>query len=294
MANNTIAVIADCDETLAPDTTEQLLKAFKVDPEPFFKKDVPSLIKNGFDPCLAYLHQIISLTQDNGPLVELTKEKIIEVGKNLEFYEGIPENFGILKQEIEETKAYKEIGIRVQFYVVSSGIEELLLASKLNQQNIINGIFGCSFFYDEKGHIICLKRVISFTDKTRYLFLIQKGRAGEDYRNRPYIVNEPMETENRPIPFCNMIYLGDGPSDIPCMSLLQSQPADDRGYVIGILSKNKPFKSWALGYGRRANITVPQGFSKDSHGFNQLREALINTAEEIKRRNISRKPIPEF
>jgi hypothetical protein len=294
MNNNTIAVVADCDDTLAPDTIHQLLKILGVDPIPFFSNDVPELIRDGFDPCLAYLHKLTLLTKDGGPLKDLKKDSIIDAGKKLSFYEGVPEIFGALKREFEEDKTYKDLGLRVKFFVVSSGLEELLLASKLNQPEIIDGIFGCSLAYDDEGKIVCLKRVISFTDKTRFLFLIQKGKTGEQFRNQPYIVNELMEQDERPVPFSNMIYLGDGPSDIPCMSLLQNQPINNRGYVIGILNRQKPVRSWALGYGRRANITVPQGFGKDSDGYYQLKEAIKYIAEDIKRRNTSKRPVPEF
>src|SRR5438477_6009102 len=79
----------------------------------------------------------------------------------------------------------------------------------------------------------------------------------------------------------NMVYLGDGPSDIPCMSVITK--AQETGYVIGILSKQKPYKTWALGYGRRANVTVPADFRKGEHAYMQLRETVIQFAKGIQR-----------
>jgi hypothetical protein len=76
-----------------------------------------------------------------------------------------------------------------------------------------------------------------------------------------------------------MIYLGDGPSDIPCMSLLNKEG----GFVIGLLDEENPNKTWALGYGRRANLTVPQDFGPESHGYRHIRQALIQRADDIRR-----------
>jgi hypothetical protein len=111
------------------------------------------------------------------------------------------------------------------------------------------------------------------------VFSIQKGLVGVDYANTPYAVNEPMAPDERRIPLANMIYVGDGPSDIPCMSLLEQS----EGHVIGILSKDIPDKTWALGFGRRAHITVPPDFREGEHAFLQLREALHYKAEMIAR-----------
>jgi hypothetical protein len=87
-----------------------------------------------------------------------------------------------------------------------------------------------------------------------------------------------MDAQERPIPLKNVIYMGDGPSDIPCMSIVQRA----KGYVIGILSKQEPNRSWALAYGRRAYITVPPDFRPGEHGFVQLRQAVMQIAERIK------------
>ena len=200
----------------------------------------------------------------------------------------MPDCFSRLKKEIEEEPDFRSVGIRVEFYVISSGIQELISASAL--ADVVHSIWACSFDYDADGHLLFPKRVISFTDKTRYLYLIQKGKVGSEFDGQPYIVNEPMSHEERPIPFKNMIYLGDGPSDIPCMSLLQSK----QGFVIGILSEGSPYKTWALGYGRRANVTVPADFEEGQHGYRQLKQAVVGKANEIRRELAGGAPVPGF
>jgi hypothetical protein len=120
---------------------------------------------------------------------------------------------------------------------------------------------------------------VSFTEKTRFVFNIEKGLVGEHFVNQPYAVNNPMGPDERPVPIRNMIYLGDGPSDIPCMSII-GKPGG--GYVIGILSKDVAYKTWALGYGRRAHVTVPPDFRDSEYGWGQLHEAVMQIAEKIK------------
>lgn len=285
MAHNTIAIVADCDDRLAPDTTIQLLEARGVNAAEFFSKTVAPLVEAGWDPALAYLHKIAELSTKK-EIEPLTRDAITDLGRALVFYEGVPACFSSLREEIENDGAFRGYGIRIEFFVISGGIEELIRASPL--EDTAQAIWGCSYEYDESGTLLHPKRVISFTDKTRYLFLIQKGKFADDFRNRPYVVNEPMDEDERPIPFRNMIYIGDGPSDIPCMSLVRGQG----GYVMGILSKDKPFKTWALGYGRRANITVPPDFKPGGYAFDQLRVALADRATDIKARLSGARPVP--
>jgi len=247
--------------------------------------DVAALISDGWDPALAYLTELSRQGQKLDP--PLTQSRVKEVAAGLSFYPGIPDCFEQLKDQIESEPKYRDYGIRVEFYVISGGIEELIASSPLRPA--LHDLWGCSFAYDSEGRIAGPKRALSFTDKTRYVFNIQKGKVGEEFKNQPYVVNEPMEQHERSVPFSNMVYLGDGPSDIPCMSLLQN----NGGYVIGILSQDKPFKSWALGYGRRAHLTVPPEFEPGQYGFVQLHQALVGKADDICRRLLGSAPVPE-
>lgn len=285
MAQNTIAVIADCDDTLAPDTTGQLLSLFGLEPTDVFR-EAAELVKSGWEPTIAYMHRMITLAGGDGPLAGLTLDKMQSAGRNLQFYEGVPAIFSDLKEELEGIPQYRAVGIRVETYVVSSGIEELLRASPL--KDAVHALWGSSFAYGPGGQITSVKRALSFTDKTRCIFLIQKGKVGDEFRNNPYVVNEPMDPRERPVPFSNMIYIGDGPSDIPCMSLIQTFG----GLVIGILSKENPGKTWALGYGRRANVTVPPAYKRDDWAYSQLREALRDRADNIRRNLTTQNPVP--
>ena len=199
MAQNTIAVIADCDGTLAPDTTNQLLTSFGVKPEEFWPDEVQPLVRDGWDEHLAYMQKLIELSRRGGPLEGLTKDRLAEIGATLEYYPGIPDGLNTLRDEIQATPEFRDAGIRLEYYVISAGIGDMLRASPLAKT--AHQIWACDFAYDEDGRLSNLKNVISFTDKTRFIYMVNKGKVGEEYLNRQYVVNEPMDPKERPVPF---------------------------------------------------------------------------------------------
>ena len=151
-------------------------------------------------------------------------------------------------------------------------------------------IWGCDFKYDSRGVIAFPKNVISFTDKTRFLFMIHKGKVGPDFQGQPYAVNATMTVDERPVPFENMVYIGDGPSDIPCMSLIHTY----RGFVIGVVSERNLSKTWAVAYGRRANWTVEANFKEDGSAYKALRQTVIERAGLIADQVQKTGPVPRF
>lgn len=199
MAHNTIAVIADCDGTLAPDTTDQILQAFGIDPAWFWPTLVEPLVKQGWDEQLAYLQKFIELAKPGQPLEGLSSQRLTEIAKSLQFYQGIPDGLIQLKDEIEHDSNFRSAGVRVEFYVISAGIGDLLRASAL--ASAVHRIWACDFAYDADGIISHIKNVISFTDKTRFVYMVNKGKVAEDFSNKQYVVNEPMDEAERPVPF---------------------------------------------------------------------------------------------
>lgn len=287
MAQTTIAIIADCDDTLAPDTTGQLLRLCSVDSRDFFQNQSNPLVREGWDPSLAYLHTMKQLAAPGGPLADLTQERVTELARELEFFPGVPACFTAIKDEIESDSIFRAAGIHVECYVISGGIGELLRASVL--KDVMHYIWACDFAYDERGVIAYPKNTVSFTEKTKFLFMINKGTIGPQFADQAYAVNAPMKTEERPVPFENMVYLGDGPSDIPCMSLLQSND----GYVIGVEGKENLEKAYALAYGRRAHQTVEPDFTVEGRSYRILLQAVRSIANRIAQGTANIGPAPQ-
>ena len=144
------------------------------------------------------MQKLIELSRKGGALEGLTANTLHEIAAGLEFYPGVPEGLITLRDEIQGTSEFRDVGIRVEFYVISAGIGDMLRASALAE--VAHRIWACDFAYDAEGKLSNLKNVISFTDKTRFLYMVNKGKVGEEHLNRQYVVNEPMEHEERPSP----------------------------------------------------------------------------------------------
>jgi hypothetical protein len=277
-----LAIVFDCDDTLAPDTTSQLLKAkgfSEEDLKRFWKAEIGGLVQQEWDPTVATMTKLAELANSAGPLAGLTLAEINEIGLRLTFYGGIPGMFSQVKGMIEADPEFSPYGIRVEFYIISGGIEELMRA-RADVAVEMRDIWGCSFEYAESGLVRRPKRVVSFTEKTKFLFNIQKGLVGQKYKSQPYAVNAKTPPEEVRVPFENMVYIGDGPSDIPCMSLLEKAG----GLVIGILSEDNPYKTYASTYGRRAQFTIPPDYREGQIGRKHLDNAVRQVAKGIVRR----------
>lgn len=227
-----IAVVFDFDDTLVPDSTSSFLESRGVDVKKFWSELVPPLVDEGYDPPLAYLRLILDQIGPEKPLGSLSNEVLRNFGATLDnqYFEGLPEMFDDLRTLMKDFR-----DVSIEFYIVSGGLQEVIAGSN-TVQKYFDGWYGCQMGEAEDGIIRYIKRCVTFTEKTRYLFEISKGIRIEDSRVKPHLVN--MKAPNRRIPFKHMIYVGDGLTDIPCFSLVRN----GGGRTFGVLSKNKSAK----------------------------------------------------
>lgn len=231
---NIIAVVFDFDDTLTDDSTTALISSVGIDAGEFWSQKAKALIDDGWAPTPAYLKLLLDNVGDGKPFGKLTNAKLREFGSKLKFYPGLPGLFKDLRLQVAEHKLSSP---GIEFYVVSGGLEEVIRGSSLAKH--LNGIWGCQFAEDN-GQISYLKNIVSFTEKTKYLFQINKGLGSS---KNPYAVNERVEVSERRVPFENMIYVGDGFTDVPCFSLL----AHFNGTPFGVFDPKKadaPKKAW--------------------------------------------------
>lgn len=246
--HETIAVVFDFDDTLAPDSTSGYLsQAGIADLSSFWKKDVASLTENDWDPVPAYLYKMIEASQTER-VPKITKESLIEWGRRLPLHEGVPELFARLKKVAKDANPRANL----EFYLISSGIGDILRSTPI--ANEFTDIWASEFAYGEDGGISFPKKIVSFTDKTRYLFHIQKGLIGPQARGKPFDVNKKLKPEQIRIPINHMIFVGDGYTDIPCFSLVKK----DGGVSIAVFDKTHVEK-WGSAYqfvhdGRVSNL----------------------------------------
>lgn len=209
-----IAVIFDFDETLTPDSTTELLKRQGVNTDDFWNKKHAVLIDEGWDPTEASLMLLVKEMKEFNRLDELSPERLQAFGSTLRLHRGLISLFRDLRQ-------MGHSGVTIRFFVISGGLQEVIAGTKIAKE--LDDFWGCAFDDGQALGVPYPKNVISFTEKTKYIFQINKGIFGEGYRNKPYEVNEFMEPDERQIPLENMIYIGDGLTDIPCFSILQGR-----------------------------------------------------------------------
>lgn len=210
---STLALVFDFDDTLVPDSTTRLLKRH-VDPEKFWAGLKP-LVRSGYDPTLAFLHAFLDLVGEGAPLGRLDNKGLRQFGASLNsaFFPGLP----VLFKDLRAIAARYECSI--EFYVISGGLQEVIEGTSLVTK-YFRAAYGCQFV-EAGGVLRKIKRCITFTEKTRYLFEINKGITPEQTLRNPYLVNKDIPPEKRRIPFENIIYVGDGLTDVPCFSLVK-------------------------------------------------------------------------
>ncbi len=157
-----IAVTFDFDDTLGPDSTTVFLKQAGLKDIAAFWKDVGQMMKDGWDPVPAYLHH----------MVETSKSADIDAleawGKSVPLFQGVEDMFSHLRKVVKDANPR----ISLEFYLISSGIGDVLRQTSIADE--FTDIWASEFHYDEHGQAVTPRRVISFTDKTRYIFQVQK------------------------------------------------------------------------------------------------------------------------
>lgn len=223
-----IAVVFDFDDTLLPDSTTALLASRGIDTTEFWTEKAPGLVARGYDPPMAYLRLMLDLVGDELPLGPMSNEDLRTFGATLDstFFSGIPEVFNDLR-----SLATRDISI--EFYIVSSGLYEVIKGSSIVQEHF-SGVYACHLD-EEDGVLRHVKRCVTFTEKTRFLFEINKGIEPNHSDTNPGLVNTDVAVGERRVPFENMVYAGDGLTDIPCFSLVSK----NGGTAFGIFEPGK-------------------------------------------------------
>ncbi len=225
-----IAICYDFDGTLSPRNMQEyefigLLKNY--DSKKFWQETVELAKKNNMDRILAYMYLMLEKARTYG--VNITKKEIINYGNKITFFEGVETFFTRI------TNYAKTKNIDLKHYVISSGLEEMIQGCKIYKY--FERVFASRFHYDQNDVAVWPAVALNYTTKTQFLFRINKGCLNiSDDKS----INEYKEPSQRPIPFTNMIYIGDGETDIPCMRIVKR----DGGHSIAVYNpKNKGAKT---------------------------------------------------
>ena len=233
-----LAIIYDFDGTLAPGNLQEnsFIPAVGMSPADFWAEASALAKEEQADPILMYMH--LMLDKARTARVSVHREDFAARGEAITFFPGVEDWFSRITAHGAERR------IRIDHYIVSSGNAEIIEGTSIAQE--FEAIYASRFKYDENGVPHWPAQAINFTTKTQFLFRINKGASDLSDDSS---INQFVEQHERPVPFENMIYIGDGATDVPCFRLVK----DLGGLSVAVYAPNKK------GAGARAQTFVRDG-----------------------------------
>ena len=216
-----VAICYDFDKTLTPDDMQAqgFIQSVGMDVGEFWREANALADKNHMDGNLAYMYCMKEKAY--GQLL-LNRKTLADYGAQISLFPGVEEWF-------ERIREYgKAKGAIIEHYIISSGLAEMIEGTSVAKKGAFERIYASSFYYDEKGMAVWPAQAVNYTNKTQFLFRIEKGVLDV---NDPG-VNDSYAPDEIRVPFRNMIYIGDSDTDIPCMKLVNSYG----GSSIGVYS----------------------------------------------------------
>ena len=265
-----VAILYDFDKTLSTTDMQNysFIPALGMKPDEFWGATGEFSKKTEVERILSYMYMMIKLSEEKG--IKLTRKFLNDCGKKIEYYPGVETWFSRIN------KYGQAHDVKVEHYLLSSGTKEIVEGSKIAKY--FKEIYGCEFYFDPETQVpVWPKLAVNYTQKTQYLFRISKGAT--DLRDDKKI-NEK-EKEHR-IPYTNMIYLGDGMTDVPCMQVLKN----NGGKSIAIYSKKDKSSIQKLVTENRVNFAFTgnytEGSNLDKTVKSIIKQVAVNT--ELKRK----------
>ena len=206
-----VAFLYDFDKTLCTTDMEDyaFIPRLGMTPREFWSKANGFGHANRMDGILAYMYTMIRESEQRD--LPFTRESLREMGRDIVLFPGVREWFGRINAFGES------LGVEVEHYVLSSGLKEIIEGSGIAHE--FKQIYACEFYYDESGAACWPKLDVNFTNKTQFVYRINKGvlDVADDKT-----LNDSMPDDSKRVPFTNMIYVGDGLSDVPCMKMMRA------------------------------------------------------------------------
>ena len=272
MSKPIIAIMYDFDKTLS--TTDMQNYSFipriGLTPKEFWDKTSTYTEEHGVERILAYMYTMVDEAKKKG--ITLTREFLQDCGKDILFYPGVTTWFDRINKFGEEN------GVEIEHYLVSSGTKEIVEGCEICKA--FKEIYGCEFYYDETGEAVWPKMAINYTQKTQYFFRVAKGATNATDDSG---VNQ--KTEIHRIPYENIIYLGDGMTDIACMTLVKK----NQGNSIAIYPEEESHKVKQIYNDDRVNFICSADYREGSDLDKVIKLIIrkVATVDEIKQKQIA-------
>lgn len=269
-----LAVCYDFDRTLTPGDMQAqgFIQSVGEDVNEFWRQSNKLAVENDMDMNLAYMLTMVKKAKGK---FYVTRRALNEYGAKIELYRGAEEWFG----RIDEYG--RERGICVEHYIISSGLKEMIEGTAIARH--FKKIYASAFCYDEDGVPVWPAQAINYTNKTQFLFRIEKGCLDiNDHEG----VNEYIRPEELRVPLRNVVYIGDSDTDIPCMKLVNSYG----GHAIGVFDPEKKDKQkvFRLMANNRIRYFAPADYSEGGELDGLLKAVINKTAayEKLEERHV--------
>ena len=244
-----VAFLYDFDKTLC--TTDMQDYAFipslGMTPKEFWAEANGFGRGNRIDGILAYMYTMIREAEKrNRPF---TREDLVEKGRSIVLFPGVEDWF-------RRINAFGEAqGVQVEHYIISSGRREIIAGSSISGE--FKEIYASEFYYDETGRPVWPKLAVNFTAKTQFVYRINKGvlDVSDDKT-----LNDSMPDDSKRVPFTNMVYMGDGLSDVPCMKMMRAYG----GQAIAVYQESNRMGVEDLLAKGRVDFIFPADYSEDT------------------------------
>lgn len=270
VVSNRIAVVFDFDETLTPeDSFKSLLRHCRLDVDDVVDNRIQPLLDQGWEKYLARAYCLAKASQQRSE--KITQDTLAQVGQQIPLYKGVDKLFDRLRQHVRKIDA----DIELEFYLISGGFIDIPRNTSIAKHFV--RMWGCELQYDETGAIEFMQRQMTHTEKTRYLYYLSKG-VEQSQNEKDLIYNYPnLSAKELHVPLSQVIYIGDGASDIPCFDVIRQYG----GTAIGIYAQDRSAEEWEylenIRVSQRLSNLVPAGYTENA----ELMQSLILSVEYL-------------
>ena len=259
-----LAICYDFDKTLSPDDMQAqgyIQEVYDSGVKAFWDECRELAEANEMDSNLAYMRKMVEYA--HGRIV-LTRKTLREYGSKVGLFPGVEEWFKRIRD------FGKQHDVIVEHYIISSGLKEMIEGTSIAKE--FEQIYASSFLFDDKDVPVWPAQAINYTNKTQFLFRIEKGVLDVNDSG----VNDYFEPEKIRVPFRNIVYIGDSMTDIPCMKLVNA----NGGHSIAVYDNNTldKTKAYQMLTDKRIKYFTPADYTDGSDLDKLVKAIIIRTA----------------
>ena len=278
MRNNIIAIMYDFDKTLCTRDMQEytFFPSLGIDAESFWDETNKLREDYKMDPVLSYMYLMFKKSAENNR--SLKRDYLKLMGENIELFPGVLDWFDRINEY------GRSLGVEIEHYVISSGLKEIIEGSPIGDK--FKSIFASEFFYNGDGNAMWPKLAVNYTNKIQFLMRINKGILDISDDDS---LNDKMLDDERRISTANMIYIGDGYTDVPCMKLTK----ENGGVSIAVYTDKNYYTAKKLLTDGRINYMVKSDYNEGTEIDEIIKMTIKSMVINNKLKNISYKQVNE-